>query len=193
MSADAISKVTVALRARLQAALIAAGFTTPNVFIGPLDDPDASGAQLILFLYRMVPNTTLRNRERRVMNTAPPPDVIVYHDSLPLDLYFLLTVGTEPGFSEEGLLLALGVAIRDLQNSPDLTGTAVNNETIHISIEPLSTDEVSRVWNLFPAANYRTSMAYLVSPVWIDPELPPALGPPVVEDQLYSAPGELRP
>jgi hypothetical protein len=193
MSAEAISKVSTALRARLQAALISAGFTTANVFIGPLDDPDASGAQLILFLYRMVPNTTLRNRERRVVNTAPPPDVIVFRDSLPLDLYFLLTVGTEPGFSEEGLLLALGVAIRELQNAPDLTGAAVNNETIHISIEPLSTDEVSRVWNLFPAANYRTSMAYLVSPVWIDPAVPPALGPPVVEDQLYSAPGELRP
>lgn len=192
MSADAIFNVTAALTARLQNALAAAGIPG-TVFVGPLDDPDAAGAPLILFLYRLIPNTTLRNREHRVVNPAPPPAALVFHDSLPLDLYYLITVGTRPGQSEEPLLRALGFAIRELQNAPDLTGAAINNETIHISIEPLSTDEVSRVWNLFPAANYRTSMAYLVSPVWIDPAVPPVLGPPVVEDQLYAGPSEARP
>lgn len=192
MSADAIFNVTAALTARLQNALSAA--TIPGtVFVGPLDDPDSAGAPLILFLYRMIPNTTLRNREHRVVNTAPPPEIIVYQDSLPLDLYYLITVGTRPGQSEEPLLRALGHAIRELQNAPDLTGASVNNETIHVSIEPLSTDEVSRVWNLFPAANYRTSMAYLVSPVWIDPAQPPVPAARVVEDRLLSGSAELRP
>lgn len=192
MSADAIFNVTAALTARLQNALTAAGIPG-TVFVGPLDDPDSAGAPLILLLYRMIPNTTLRNREHRVLDSSTPPQIIVHHDSLPLDLYYLITVGTRPGTSEEPLLRALGFAIRELQSSPDLTGSAVNNETVHVSLEPLSTDEVSRVWNLFPAVNYRTSIAYLATPVWIDPALPPVNAAPVVADSLKSAPGDARP
>lgn len=191
MSADAIFNVTAALTARLQNALVAAGIPG-TVFVGPLDDPDSAGAPLILFLYRMMPNASLRNREHRVLDTATPLQIVVHRDSLPLDLYYLITVGTRPGASEEPLLRALGYAIRELQGAPDLTGATVNQETIHVSLEPLSTDEVSRVWNLFPAANYRTSIAYLATPVWIDPALPPAPGTPVVQDQLRSAPGEAQ-
>ena len=188
MSADAIFNVTQALTARLQAALAAS--TVPGtVFVGPLDDPDAGGAALILFLYRVMPNASLRNRERRVLDTSMPPQIVLYRDSLPLDLYFLITVGTRPGQSEEALLRALGYAIRELQVDPDLTGPVVNHETVHVSLEPLSTDEVSRVWNLFPAANYRTSVAYLASPVWIDPARPVMQAARVGEETVRTAPG----
>lgn len=191
MSADAIFNVTAALTARLQNALAAAGIPG-TVFVGPLDDPDSAGAPLILFLYRMIPSASLRNREHRVASPVPPHDPIVFFDSLPLDLYYLITVGTRPGASEEPLLRALGFAIRELQTTPDLTGPALNYETVHVSLDPLSTDEVSRVWNLFPAANYRTSIAYLASPVWIDPALPPVPAVPVTEDNLRTAPGGVR-
>ena len=50
-------------------------------------------------------------------------------------------------------------------------------------------DEISRVWNLFPTANYRTSVAYVASPVWIDPALPWSVAGPVVEDRMLTAPG----
>jgi hypothetical protein len=188
MSADAIFNVTQALTVRLEAAL-AASAVPGTVFVGPLDDPDASGAALILFLYRMMPNATLRNREHRVVNVAPPPQIIVHHDSLPLDLYYLITVGTRAGQSEEPMLRALGYAIRELQTDPNLTGPGVDHETVHLSLEPLTTEEVSRVWALFPAANYRTSMAYVASPVWIDPAQPPAQPADVIEDEFRSAPG----
>jgi hypothetical protein len=188
MSADAIFNTTQALAARLRAALTAS--TVPGtVFVGPLDDLDAAGAALILFLYRVMPNASLRNRERRVLDGNVPPQIVVHRDSLPLDLYFLITVGTRQGQSEEPLLRALGYAMRELQVDPELTGPVVNHETVHVSLDPLSTDEVSRVWNLFPTANYRTSVAYVASPVWIDPEQPPAVATRVAEDQLRTAPG----
>jgi hypothetical protein len=188
MSADAIFNTTQALSARLQVALTAS--TVPGtVFVGPLDDPDAAGAALILFLYRVMPNASLRNRERRVLDTSTPPQIVVHRDSLPLDLYFLITVGTRPGQSEETLLRALGYAMRELQVDPDLTGPAVNHETVHVSLEPLGTDEVSRVWSLFPTANYRTSVAYVASPVWIDPAQPPVVAERVAEDRFRTAPG----
>lgn len=190
MKGDAIYKVSKALEARLGAALKTI-FDSPSVFVGPLDDPDSSAAQLILFLYRIVPNTSLRNRERRVPSAktvppAPPSAVDVFRSSLPLDLYFLVTVGTTPGASEETPLTALGLAMQSLQADPELTGPAVDFETVRVTLEPLTTEEASRIWALFPTANYRTSVAYLATPVWIDPrEVEPGAAP-VVEDRLVA-------
>jgi Pvc16 N-terminal domain len=182
LNSDAIQRVAQALRSRLQAALVAGG-VPGQVFVGPLDDIDASGAPLILFLYRIVPNPSQRNRERRVPS-IDEPFVKVFRNSLPLDLYFLVTVGTtaEPG--EERLLGALGLAMQSLQVDPELTGPGLEHETVRVTLEPLTTDDSSRIWALFPTANYRTSVAYLASPVWIDPPIPEATAAPVREDRL---------
>lgn len=185
MKADAILRVTEALRERLKVALASSG-VPGTVFVGPLDDADASGAALILFLYRIVPNASLRNSEHRLSADSAPPPVVVFRNSLPLDLYFLVTVGTTPGSSEETLLRALGFAMQELQAAPDLTGPAVGQETVRVTLEPLSTEEASRIWALFPSTNYRTSIAYLATPVWIDPLLPEPVAKAVVEDQLLA-------
>jgi hypothetical protein len=187
MNGEAILRVTEALRDRLKEALTASG-VPGTVFVGPLNDPDAGNAALILFLYRVVPNAALRNSEHRVPSPVPPPPVQVFRSSLPLDLYFLVTVGTKSGDSEETLLQALGFAMQLLQAAPDLFRPAVDQETVHVTLEPLTTDEVSRIWALFPTANYRTSVAYLATPVWIDPLVPEALAARVVQDQLLAAP-----
>ena len=184
MKADAILRVTEALKKRLEAALASSG-VPGSVFVGPLDDADVSGAALILFLYRVTPNASLRNREHRVPTLGIPP-VLVFQNSLPLDLFFLITVGTTPGASEEIPLRALGYAMQALQAAPDLNGAAVGHETVRLSLEPLTTDEASRIWTLFPTANYRTSIAYLATPVWIDPPLAAVEAAPVVEDQLLA-------
>jgi len=187
MNGEAILRVTEALRDRLKEALTASG-VPGTVFVGPLNDPDAGNAALILFLYRVVPNAALRNTEHRVPSPLPPPPVQVFRSSLPLDLYFLVTVGTKSGDSEETLLQALGFAMQLLQGEPDLFGPAVDQETVHVTLEPLTTDEVSRIWALFPTASYRTSVAYLATPVWIDPLVPESLAARVVQDQLLAAP-----
>lgn len=185
MSADALFQVTNALRSRLQTALTTS--TVPgSVFVGPLDDPDAGGAALILFLYRVVPNGSLRNREHRVASSGTPPTVQVFRNALPLDLYFLVTVGTNTGGSEETLLRALGFVMQELQADPELTSAALNHETVQVSLEPLTTEEASRIWTLFPTANYRTSIAYLATPVWIDPPSAPPEAAPVTDDQLLA-------
>jgi hypothetical protein len=182
MKADGILRVTEALRDRLEAALASSG-VPGTVFVGPLDDADASGAALILFLYRVVPNPSLRNREHRVPSTGTPP-IQTFQNALPLDLYFLVTVGTTPGASEETPLRALGFVIQSIQAAPDLTGASVSQEVVRLSLEPLTTEEASRIWALFPTANYRTSIAYLATPVWIDPPSPELAPGPVVHDEL---------
>lgn len=173
MSAEAIIQVTRALRASLEQALADAA-DPGSVFIGPLDDPDAEGASLILFLYRIAPCPSLRNVAHRVAPPQPDQPPLVYEHALPLDLYYLVTVGTRNGSGEEPLLRTLGFAIRALNDDPVLAGQAVGHELVRVSMEPLSTEEVSRVWALFPTRNYRTSVAYQVSPVWIDPAALPA-------------------
>jgi hypothetical protein len=186
VNADGILRVTTALQKRLTKALVDAGMPG-NVFVGPLDDPDAGGAALVLFLYRIVPSATLRNREHRVPSNVPPSPVQVFRNPLPLDLYFLITVGTTPGSGEETPLHWLGVAMQAIQAAPDVTGPDVSHEPVHVTLESLTTDEASRIWALFPTANYRTSIAYLATPVWIDPLLPEAAPAPlVVEDQLFA-------
>lgn len=183
MKADAILRVTESLRKRLEAALVSSG-TPGTVFVGPLDDAEASGAALVLFLYRIVPNANLRNREHRPPSSLAPP--IVYQNSLPLDLYYLITVGTTSEATEETPLRWLGYAIQAIQAEPDLTGSAVGQETVHVTLEPLSTEEASRIWALFPTANYRTSVAYLATPVWLDPPDALSLAVPVVDDRLFA-------
>jgi hypothetical protein len=186
VKADAILRVTEALRERLKVALTDSG-VPGTVFVGPLDDADSSGAALILFLYRIVPNPSLRNREHRVSTSGTPP-VQVFQNALPLDLYFLLTVGTTPNSSEETMLRALGFAMQALQDEPELTGAPVGQETVRVTLEPLTTEEASRIWALFPTANYRTTIAYLATPVWIDPARAPLPAAPVTADGLKAGP-----
>jgi hypothetical protein len=183
VKADAILRVTELLRKRLEAALASSGMPG-TVFVGPLDDAEASGAALVLFLYRIVPNPNLRNREHRLPSSVAPP--IVYQNSLPLDLYYLITVGTTSEATEETPLRWLGYAIQAIQAVPDLTGPDVGQETVHVTLEPLSTEEASRIWALFPTANYRTSVAYLATPVWLDPPDLPIVAGPVIDDRLLA-------
>jgi hypothetical protein len=118
--------------------------------------------------------------------------VLVYRNALPLDLYFLVTVGTMPGQSEETLLHALGSVLQSLQAEPDLTGAGVGHETVRVTLEPLTVEESSRIWALFPTANYRTSIAYVATPVWIDPLAPEVTGAPVVDEQLFAGSGRVE-
>lgn len=179
MSADAIFQVTKALRLRLE---LVAG--AGKVFVGPLDDPDVGNASLILFLYRIMPNASLRNGEHRVASSSGSSPVTVFRNALPLDLHYLLTVGKTPGDNEEYLLKTLGAAMQALQLDSVLAGAETGYETVHVSLDPLPTEETSRIWALFPTANYRTSIAYLATPVWIDPKQPEVGAPPVLEDRL---------
>ena len=185
MKADAILRVTELLRKRLEAALVSSGMPGA-VFVGPLDDAEASGAALVLFLYRIVPNASLRNREHRLPSNVAPP--AVYQNSLPLDLFYLMTVGTTSEANEETPLRSLGYAIQAIHAAPDLTGADVGQETVHVTLEPLSTEEASRIWALFPTANYRTSVAYLATPVWLDPPDVPPPAAPVVDERLLAGP-----
>jgi hypothetical protein len=182
MDSNAISTVTAALKTLLEEALDPGGTGgTQHVFVGPLDDAAGDKLNLHLFLYRVAVNADLRAGDHIVSTPTTNQPPTVYRNSLPLDLYYLITASTKGAADELGDLALLGQAMQALNDSPVLSGSIVRNETARITLDPVGSEEMSRIWALFPTANYRTSIVYLVSPVWIDPASPAVLGAPVVE------------
>jgi hypothetical protein len=69
-----------------------------------------------------------------------------------------------------------------LNDEPILVGLPVQNETVRVSLDSVSNEEMSRIWTLFPRADYCTSVVYLATPVWIDPDSARLPAPPVVHE-----------
>lgn len=168
MSAEAIRNVSLAMENRLKAALVAAS-STGTTYVGPLDDRQAANASLILFLYRVQPNMSLRNTDHRVGPASSGGSDRSFANALPLDLHFLLTVGPRTEAGEPESLRLLGYAMQALNDDSLLAPSQVGGEAVRITLDSVSVDEMGRVWSLFPTVNYRTSVLYLATPVWIDP------------------------
>lgn len=182
MNYSGIQRVTVEIQKRLKEAIDT--LNDAHVFIGPLHDDAADDAYLVLFLYRVVPNADLRN----TLHEVPANDGIakVYDKALALDLHYILTAGGRQDGGEKESLERLGRAMLALNERPLFTGSALDNESVRLSLYPGTSDELSRVWALFPDQNYRTSVLYLASPVWIDPDATRAEAPPVIVDRKRS-------
>jgi hypothetical protein len=177
MSATAIQRAAEAFAKRLED-----GGNT-KVYVGPLDDQGAEEANLVLFLFRVAAHGDLRNAEHRVPGPLPTDPPVVYRDALALELHFLLTVGGAADAGEPESLGTLGRAMQLVNGAPILSGISVDGQTVRLTLASVSSEEMSRVWTLFPTANYRTSVIYVASPVWIDPELPPLDAEPVISEQ----------
>jgi Pvc16 N-terminal domain len=182
MDANAVQLVTKALQD------VVAASVGGTVYVGPLDDADAAGAKAVLFLYRVAVNPDLRNSAHILPPNNPGDPQIVFENSLPLDLYYLLTAGDAQAGGELASLATLGTAMQALNASPNLTGVPVQGETVRVTLDPISSEEMSRIWALFPVANYRTSVVYLVTPVWIDPVSPTVGAAPVTYESHLVGP-----
>jgi hypothetical protein len=168
MQADAIQRVSNAIHDVLAGALTAAG-VPGGVFIGPLNDPNAAGAALVMFLFRIVPTPDLRNSDHVTLRSTAVPTPVTYRNALPVDLYYLIAAGDQTVGGEAESLYWIGLALQSLQARGEISGSVVDGETVRLSIDPISNEEMGRVWTLFPTENYRTSVIYIASPVWIDP------------------------
>jgi Pvc16 N-terminal domain len=114
MQADAIQRVSNAIHDVLASALSAAN-VSGGVFIGPLDDPNASGAALVMFLFRIVPTPDLRSSDHVTVSNDPVPVPVTYRNSLPVDLYYLVAAGDQNVGGEAESLYWIGLALQTLQ------------------------------------------------------------------------------
>lgn len=180
-----IQAVTEAIRDLFDAALhegMGAPAGTFSVYIGP-PDADQDDDELILFPMRITPSAETRNAERvrRFPTQADPPRRLDL--AVPIDLHFLVTAGSPQNTTASNGLRRLGHAIRAIETASPLAVPAAFQDAVWLSIEPLTSDELSRIWGLFPNFNCRTSFIFRASPVWIDPLRVPDAAAPTINDE----------
>ena len=183
----AIDAVTAAIIALLEQSLANEQGVPLGAYKVELASPNqpAANADLVLFLYLVTPAPELRNAERFRPHPGPADPPARFEPAVPLELSFLLTVGGAAPAGAKGLG-RLADAIRAIEAASPLAvpGPPAFQAAVWLSLLPLTSDEMSRIWGLFPNENCRTSVAFRASPVWIDPRLPQVDGAPVTDDEL---------
>jgi hypothetical protein len=199
----AIAAVTAVLKERLQDRL---GDADVQAAIGPVkvtslppDRIQSGGAepnQLNIYLHHAAPNAAFRNagdpiRDSGGARIARPP--------LPLDLHYLITAFGIDTYAGE---ILLGHAMQEMHERPLLDPASIHQvlaptvpdpnlpapvsgsglddqrECLRITPEAVGSEEMSRLWTALQA-QYRTTAAYTVGVVLIDPEEPARKAYPV--------------
>jgi hypothetical protein len=119
-------------------------------------------------------NPHLKNQEMR--NISPTQ---LGYPPLTLDLYYLLTAyasaqipdRTERTLEEHRIL---GRAMRIFYDNAILSGTILQGslsgtgEELRVVLNPISLDDLTKIWSAFQEVGYRLSVSYLVTPTNID-------------------------
>ncbi len=156
---------------------------------------NAGGSLLTLFLYKVLQNPDLKNEDGQVVPSGDGKGGLV-EKRVPLfvDLYYLLTAhatGTPPDlleahkalsramrvFYDNGILR--GSLLKTLDANKGLTADAV----LRITLNPITIEDMTRIWSVFPDMPYELSVTYLVTPVPI--ESGSSLGTAPVVDQTH--------
>lgn len=128
----------------------------------------SANTRLTLFLYSVAPTAELRNEMEIPGNTIDDEPV-----SMPVDLYYLMTTFSplaEPSARNLDAQLLLGNAMRVFFENGILTGSALKgnlprDEELRLTLQPVTVEDLTRVWSVFPDTILQTSVSYLVTPV----------------------------
>lgn len=134
---------------------------------------DMTKETVSLYLYRVAVNTGRRN-----MPPRQTPGGLRLRPSLPLDLYYALTVWSVDDTRHQALL---GWCMRALEDNAILPSGLLNHygpdgrtfrdeETVEIITEPLNLADILNLWEGFKP-NVQLSVAYVARQVTIDSEL----------------------
>jgi hypothetical protein len=131
-----------------------------------IKDDGGSANKVSIFLYQALENPYLKNVEpQRISDTElqlPP---------LSLDLLYLVTPYSDDKTQEK---IILGKVMQIFHDNSVLTGTilqgslAGTDEEIKLIFNPISLDDLTKIWSAFQDVAYRLSVAYLVTPIRID-------------------------
>jgi len=184
--------ITAASATLLQLLRDELGNAVPNQRI-TLESPGArqggAGGSLIgLFLYAVAESPYLKNEPPTIQDAITrrqPP--------LTLDLYYLLTAypSENQGDPSAGQLLAhanLALAMRTLYDNGVLAGSRLRSDLsgtdaeLRLSLNPITVEDMTRLWEVFPEKLYQPSVGYLLTPVPVESQR--TIGPEsrVVED-----------
>ena len=143
-------------------------------------------AQLSLYLYHIDENSTQENLfwTAQAQAAGGPP---IKYQPLALDLYYLLSAYADGSYVHEQQ--AMSVAMRAFHENPIVRGVGSDGQPweLTLTLERRSYDELSRLWQATTSA-LRLSAVYRAAVVFVEPEPPPAAGPPVALVDLAVAP-----
>jgi len=157
--------------------------------------------RLNLFLYQVSPDAAMRNDQLPVRGSdgrlrQPPVVAMTLHylvtafgdNSDELDGHHLLAhamslVNDEPVLSPASIKAAIAAEARVAGSDlPDQV------ELVRLCPEPMSIDEVSKLWGMFQDTHYRLSVAYEASVVLIERRRPTRSAPPVLRPDVRVLP-----
>jgi len=147
------------------------------VIASPADIPEEpSKAVVALYLYSIIENPELKNEERLRVNHMQSR-----RSPLSLDLYYMLTVYpvvtdviTEQHDNNRDAHRTLSRAMRVFYDNGILDGAMLlgglpeTEQALRVTLNPITVEDLTRIWSVFPQASYRPSVCYLVSPVRVD-------------------------
>jgi len=172
-NALAIAATTATLRN-----LLTRGLPTTDVTVRPPDKArNGGGNQVNVFLYQVAANAAWRNQDLPWATKSGESG----HPPLPLNLHYLITAYGEGDDDERGhavlgqamsilhdhCLLGAGEILNATQANLGDSDLHAQPERIRITLQPLSLDEISKLWAGFQT-QYRLSAAYQVAVVLIE-------------------------
>jgi hypothetical protein len=144
-----------------------------------LESPKNAGQNLLtLLLYKVVESPEYKNAEP-ITATKPNGSIIQRQPPLTLDAYYMLTAHSNGNHLEAHK--ALGRAMRLFYDNGVLHGSLLRHtdpadsgltadSVVRITLNPISMEDMTRIWSVFPDTPYEISVTYLVTPVVVDSE-----------------------
>ena len=165
----------------------------------PPDKVASEANTLNLFLYQVTPNIAYRNLD---LSSHSNPKFVGQIPQQGLNLNYLLTVYSSDDIVAQQILAS---AMRILYEKPILTREIISNainsnvgikdsnladqaELVKLSLQPLSLDDITKLWSSFFQTHYRISVSYQATVVLLDSKQEPIPSLPVKERRLYVNP-----
>ena len=162
-----------------------------GVKVGLVSPKNVDDNVLTLFLYKVLENPDFKNAPGSSVATGDGK-LQEKRAPLTLDLYYLLTAHSKVDHSLDAHT-ALGKAMRLFYDNGILSGSLLHTEeadkgitadaTLRLTLNPMTMEDISRIWSLFPDTTYELSVSYLVTPVPIESKLDETTAP--VVDQFH--------
>jgi len=169
---SAIRDVGETLIDLLRNGLQATGIPPDQIALLSPAEANSIGVRLTLFLYSISPAAEFRN-ELEIPGNALDDEPV----SLPVNLFYLLTAFSPPQDPTQRSLdshLLLGQAMRVFFDNGILTGSMLrgdlprdDQQALRLSFQPITVEDLTRVWSVFPETALQPSVSYLVTPVRI--------------------------
>jgi len=164
----------------------------PGVAIDLLSPKHPAANRLTLFLYKVLENPDFKNASSLALTTTADGKLIEKKKPLTVDLYYLLTAHSGSSSLLEAHT-ALSRAMRVFYDNGVLEGSLLRSDnptkgltaeaTLRLTLNPISMEDLTRIWSVFPDTPYEISVTYLVTPVAIESTLDEKT-PPIV-DQFH--------